>query len=625
MTTSFSKPDELVDALIARVGKRLVVGLPLGIGKALHVADALYDRAAADSSIELTLFTGLTLEQPAVGDGIEGRFLAPLAERLYADWPTPKYARALRSGQLPANVRVHEFYLRPGAWLGSPFVQQSYTSINYSQVVGALLELGVNVIAQLVAADPARPEHYSLSSNPEITLDLWPRLRAARVSGRDVALVGQVNRRMPYMGGDAELERSSFDFVLDDSALDFEPFGLPNRPVGPADYATAMHVASLVRDGGTLQVGIGSLSDALAHCLILRQREPAIFDAVLNELPGGTRTARRQQLPIETGSFEHGLFASTELVSDALFALFEANIVRRPADDHDPCVIHGGFFVGSPAFYEKLRKLPTDRRALINMTRISAVNTLYGNEQRKRAQRRNARFVNETMMATLLGAAVSDGLDDGRVVSGVGGQFDFVQMGHELDDAHSILMLRARRMHGGRPQTNIKWNYGHTTVPRHHRDVFATEYGLAATRNRSDAQTIAAMLGIADRAFLPTLTAAAQDARKLAASFSAVPETNDNTPERIAEVFSDPDVQPHFPTYPLGTVFTPVEQRLIPALEWLKHKTAEPLQNLAELLGALARGGSAHDDAIERLGLDNAGTADRITRRLLRFALDRNA
>ncbi len=97
------------------------------------------------------------------------------------------------------------------------------------------------------------------------------------------------------------------------------------------------------------------------------------------------------------------------------------------------------------------------------------------------------------MMATALGAAVSDALDDGRVVSGVGGQYNFVAMAHALPDARSVLMLRASRDAGGRTASNIVWNYGHTTIPRHLRDVYISEYGIADVRGRSDEDCIVAM------------------------------------------------------------------------------------------------------------------------------------
>ena len=501
MKQIFRSAADIADAIVASVGKDIVLGLPIGIGKAVRVVDALYERAKTDPSISLTLFTGLTLEVPSGNSDLEKRFLAPLVRRLYSQWPTPAYANDVRQQTLPANVIVREFYLRPGAYLRNSLVQRSYTSINYSQVATELLELGVNVIANLVATREQSAGRYSLASNPEVTLDLLPPFEEMRAQGKNVAVVGEVNRNLPYMLGDADLAAEQFDFILDTKGDDFPLFPLPNRRVLPGDYAAAMHVASLVRDGGTLQIGIGSLSDAVAHCLILRHRHSEIFKEVLERLPGGTASARCQSLPFEITPFEKGLFASTELMSDALFALFEAGLIKRPADESDNAVIHAGFLIGSNNLYNKLNALSEEQRQRIKMTSISSVNTVYGDEQKKRDQRRFPSFVNETMMVTLLGAAVSDALDDGRVISGVGGQFDFVSMAHALDDAQSILMLRATRTSSGRTQSNVRWSYGHTTVPRHHRDLYVSEFGIAATRGKSDSQVIEAMLGITDAAF----------------------------------------------------------------------------------------------------------------------------
>ncbi len=624
MTRLHHSATELADAVIAAVGRDIVLGLPIGIGKATHVADALFERAAANPELSLTIFTGLTLEKPAAKTDLERRFLEPLTERLYADWPVPAYARAVREQSLPANIQVREFYLRPGAYLGNAVVQQNYTSINYSHVVGELLKLGVNVVAQLVASRPESPNRYSLSSNPEIALDLLPRFGELRQRGKRVALIAEVNSYLPYMLGDADLPEDKFDFVLDSPETDFPLFGLPNRPVMPADYATAMHVASLVRDGGTLQVGIGSLSDAVAHCLKLRHTAPGVFQDVLRRLPGGSASRRRQELPVECTPFETGLFASTELMSDALFSLFEADIVRRPADESDPSVIHAGFYIGSNRLYDGLHSLSEDERASINMTRISSVNTLFGDESRKRRQRRKGSFVNETMMVTLLGAAVSDALDNGQVVSGVGGQFDFVSMAHALEDGQSVLMVRASRLNKGRLQSNIRWSYAHATVPRHHRDVYVSEYGIAATRGKTDRQVIDAMIGIADSSFQSELCNQAIAAGKLEASYSPDDEIRGNTLQAVRDVFARKDIQPHFPLYPLGTEFTEAEQELVAALTWLGAVSARPWKNAGILAKAVLGGGSSNNKAaLRRMNLqDPKGLKQRLTKRLLSYALE---
>ncbi|MFP3520579.1 acetyl-CoA hydrolase/transferase C-terminal domain-containing protein, partial [Pseudomonas sp. SIMBA_077] len=79
----------------------------------------------------------------------------------------------------------------------------------------------------------------------------------------------------------------------------------------------------------------------------------------------------------------------------------------------------------------------------------------------------------------LMGAAVSDQLQGGRVMSGVGGQYNFVAQGHALADARSVLILRSWRESAREVSSNIVCEYGHRPIPRHLRDFVITEYGIA--------------------------------------------------------------------------------------------------------------------------------------------------
>src|SRR2546428_3613906 len=135
------------------------------------------------------------------------------------------------------------------------------------------------------------------------------------------------------------------------------------------------------------------------------------------------------------------------------------------------------------------------------MPRISFVNQLYGQEELKRAQRKAARFVNSGLIATLTGAIASEELEDGRVVSGVGGQYNFVAMAHALEDGRSILMVRSTFEKAGNRESNVRWSYGHITIPDHLRDLVVTEYGIADLRGRSDETVIKALLEVADSRF----------------------------------------------------------------------------------------------------------------------------
>ena len=94
-----------------------------------------------------------------------------------------------------------------------------------------------------------------------------------RREGRaDFLFAGQINSELPFMLDDAAIGGDEFDMMLDSPETDFPLFAPPREPVSLADYAAGLHASSIVPDDGTLQIGIGSLGDAVAQALILRQR-----------------------------------------------------------------------------------------------------------------------------------------------------------------------------------------------------------------------------------------------------------------------------------------------------------------------------------------------------------------
>src|SRR5471032_3558523 len=66
MPKHFTDPEAIAEDIIRDVGTTLMVGLPLGLGKANHIVNALYARAVADRSVNLTFFSALTLEKKAL-------------------------------------------------------------------------------------------------------------------------------------------------------------------------------------------------------------------------------------------------------------------------------------------------------------------------------------------------------------------------------------------------------------------------------------------------------------------------------------------------------------------------------------------------------------------------------
>lgn len=569
-----------------------VVAAPLGLGKPNGLLNAMCARAKADPGRPLTVLSALSLTPPSPSSDLERRFLGPfLARHFGSDYPVLDYVRDQQRGEMPAHVRVHEFYLQSGAMLGCAPAQQNYVSLNYTHVARAVAMRRPNVIVQLLARDPASGR-LSFSCNPDVTLDLLDELRFLGLPRP--LLLAEVHPDLPFMDGTAVVPEGLFDLVIEPESRPHRLFALPRGPVADAEYAIGFLASTLVRDGGSLQIGIGALSDALTHALVLRQtRNPEYREIVEALWPG----VERSELVCRwggLGEFEQGLFGASEMVMDGFIALIDAGVVkRRVVDDidlmqriHDGSAsdadrarveregqyLHGGFFLGSTHLYQWLRELSPEGRAAIGMTRISHINELYGGQETlERLQRREARFFNTCMMTTVFGAAVSDALADGRVVSGVGGQYNFVAMAHALRESRSVLLCRAVRESAGGVQSSIVYDYGHVTIPRHLRDIAITEYGIADLRDRSDAECVAATVAVADARFAPGLLQRARSAGKYAGPDI---ESARNSPERLGEALAPFRARGLLPDYPLGSDFSEVEQRLVRALGWLKGEAA---------------------------------------------------
>jgi len=713
----FDDAGEVVEATLRRVGKRIVLATPLGIGKPNPLLNEFYRRAAREPALSLCIATALSLARPRAPNALAARFLDPFAERVFGDYVELDYVHALRERRLPDNIEIREFFFEPGAWLNVETAQRSYVSANYTHVVRDLEALGVNVLAQQIAVRtlPGGAE-YSLSSNPDLTLELLPQLARSRTAGRAVAVVGVVNRRLPFMLGDAVLPSTAFDFVLDHPRYEYDLFGPPAVPLDTTAHAIGLNASALVRDGGTLQLGIGELGDAVCYSLSLRQQRNADYRTALAAT--GTAELAAQAIAALGGRepFARGLYGCTEMLVDGYLDLIRSGVLKRavyphaalqrvldageadarggvellaalarqglgqltgqdfaglnraglflpgtrfnagaivtpggervPADLGDAALrarlasalapalnngtlLHAGFFLGPRGFYAALRDLSPSLRPQLAMTSTGFTNQLYGGDlELKVAQRRHARFINTTMMVTALGAAVSDALADGRVVSGVGGQYNFVAMAHELPDGHSVLAVKSTRAKAGTVTSNVLWSYGHATIPRHLRDVVVTEYGVARLRGATDRECVVALLAITDSRFQDALIRAAQSAGKLERSYRLPDQFRSNCPERLTAALRPLRARGLFTEFPFGSDFTAEETDLVRALSRLEHETANWRGRLATLLRALSQplDRASYGPHLKRMQLDRpSGWRERLDAHLVSYALRRSA
>jgi len=577
----YSSVDQAADEIIRRTGGKIILGIPLGLGKPNQLVNAIYQKVQSNPQFSLTIYTALSLARPgsAGKSDLEKRFLQPFVDRVFGDYIELDYLQARRREMLPANITVHEFFMQPGAELKNSYSQQHYLSSNYTHVARDINERGINVLAQLVAEDNGR---YSFGCNPEVTLDLLPLLDKRRQQGELIIAVGQVHRDLPFMLNSAVVSDDALDIVIEDAECHTALMSTPNMPVTMAEHFIGLNASALVKDGGTLQIGIGALGDTITHALILRDQQNALYQQLLREVGLAEQTIALIDVTGGFGTFEDGLYGCSEMLTYGLLRLFQEYIIRRKVRDSrlgngngaEIC-LHGGFFLGPSAFYDALNQMSFAQKNFIDMTNISFVNQIYGDEELKREHRQHARFINTAFTVTLMGAVVSDQLEDGRVLSGVGGQYNFVAQAHELENARSIILLRSTRDTADGVLSNIVWSYGHATIPRHLRDIIVTEYGIADLRGKSDSEAIASMLNICDSRFQDELLAKAKAIGKIVQDYQIPEFFRNNTPARLEVIYKKYPAL--FPDFPLGCDFTEIEQQLLKALAWLKTHSGHPL------------------------------------------------
>ena len=215
------------------------------------------------SGARLRIVTALSLEKP-VGKSERRAFLGPSGRARVRGLPRPALPReGSARGTLPPHIEVREFFMKTGDYLGNPAAQQNYISTNYTFVARDMAVQGMNVIAQAVASPWARATGGGCRcrATPTWCSRWWrscapPASRCSR-SAWSTARCPSCPTAPRWAGvlrpGGHRPGRHHTGVLP------------PNNKVSAADYAIGLHASALVADGGTLQIGIGSLGDAIAR------------------------------------------------------------------------------------------------------------------------------------------------------------------------------------------------------------------------------------------------------------------------------------------------------------------------------------------------------------------------
>jgi len=706
-----------VDQVIKHVGKDIKLGMTLALGKPIHISNEFYRRAKEDPEISLKIITALPLEKPRGHTDIEKRFLKPISDRIFDGVLDFDFMLDLRDGKLAKNVEIFEFFCKAGANINNPHYQMRHFSSNYTHCCRDAMDYGANVFAQLISVREFNGKtKYSMGCNTDICIEALDTLHKKRAEGLKVAVIAEANEKMPYMYGDAIVDADQYDIILKGEKFNYTLFGAPKDAVALPDHMIGINVSTLIKDGGTIQVGIGALGDAIVAGLIMRNIHNDVYQEILDK---GNIKARYGDLIKKWGGlgvFKQGLYGSSEMFVDAFMQMYKSKILKRkvfdsiplmklinkgelaadkiPADIIDKLVdmktIHakiteedfnfltgygilkkdlkytktaikdgkisystdmndkanrtkirkilgkeminghvilGAFYFGPQAFYQALNDMSEEERQLFAMSGVETVNQLYGGEELRALQRKDGRFVNTGMTATILGSIASDQLQDGRVVSGIGGQYNFVSMAQALPDGRVIMMIKSTKGSGKALKSNIVFSYGHCSIPRHMRDLIVTEYGIADVRGKPDMEVIAEMIKVADSRFQKQLLDQAKKAKKIPMDYEIPEEYTHNTPDKITKLLKPYQDQGYFQPFPFGTDLLPDDIALGGSLKAMKGLAAGyPLKLVKGLLLELIRPiPKTIDRHLERMFLKNPSSLkERIMRKMVVFALRNN-
>jgi acyl-CoA hydrolase len=286
---------------------------------------------------------------------------------------------------------------------------------------------------------------------------------AASFIGRAPFFV-EVNRRMPRTAGRNQIHVSQIDgWVEADYPL------VPVEPAEPTeiDRIIGGHVAERVRDGSTIQAGIGAIPNAvLAHL------------------------AERRDLGVHT-----------ELISDGLIDLIERGVVNGVRKVNNRLKVIGTFALGTHRLYDFVDDNPT----------IELWPARYVNDPRVIAREPDFVSINATLSVDFLGQCASESIG-GRYWSSSGGQADFARGAAYADRGQSFIVLQSTARAGsisrivpqlaaGEVVTNLK-----NTV-----DKVVTEHGVAELRGRTVRERVRALIAIAHPAFRDELERAARE------------------------------------------------------------------------------------------------------------------
>ena len=383
--------------------------------------------------------------------------------------------------KLQRNFRHNSFFIGPDTRSAVNEGGADYTPIFLSQVPGLLRRGIVPMDVALIQVSP--PDVHGF-----VSLGVSVDIVKAAVEAASL-VIAQVNRYMPRVHGDSFIPVADIDFLIEHH----EPLLEYHADVaGDIAQKIGGYVARVVQDGDTIQVGYGSVPNA-----------------VLQNLHG-----------------KKHLGVHTELIGDGIKSLIEAGVVDNSKKTLNRGKAVGSFCMGSPDLYEFL-----DNNPGIELRPVD-----YTNNPLVIARHENFVAINSALEIDLTGQATAESIGK-QFYSGIGGQADFMRGVVLAPGGRTVLTLQSTAENGeqSRIVPFLREGAG-TTLTRGDVHYVVTEYGIAYLHGKNIRQRAMDLIAIAHPKFRPQLIQEAKKAGLIYKDQAFIPGKRGEYPEELESV-----------------------------------------------------------------------------------------
>ncbi|MBV9825020.1 MAG: acetyl-CoA hydrolase [Alphaproteobacteria bacterium] len=275
-------------------------------------------------------------------------------------------------------------------------------------------------------------------------------------------VIAQVNPELPWTGGDTLIDGECIDLLVPAAHPVFE---VAAREIGLVERAIAGHVARLVPDMATIELGIGLIPEAVTAAL-----------------------ADKRGLGVHSGA-----------VGDGIAALMQAGVIDNRHKEIDAGLTVATMLMGTKRLYDYANR---NERIAIRSPCYTHDAVVLGNFHRFIA-------INSALEVDLTGQVNAE-TAQGRNIGLTGGQMDFVRAANRAPEGRSIIALPATSRDRRHSRIVARLPDGVVTTPRADADCIVTEHGIAELRGRTLAERARALIAIADPEFRPALEQASE-------------------------------------------------------------------------------------------------------------------